>query len=63
MGNRHECYICGRLFDAAGKPEICNKCLNTAHKHHPRHDRRGEVKREASDTFYEAWDDYEREYE
>lgn len=63
MGNRtHECQICGRVFDAEGEPVICNKCLNNAHTHRPRSDGR-EIKREATDMFYEAWEDYEREYE
>lgn len=59
----HECFLCGRVFDDFGKPEVCNQCLNSAHHHHPRHDTRGEVRREATDTFYAAWDDYTGEYE
>lgn len=59
----HECLLCGRVFVDFGKPEVCNKCMNAAHKPRPRRDTRGEIKREATDLFYEAWHDYEREYE
>lgn len=59
----HECLICGRIFDAVDAPEICNKCLNDAHKHRARPEPRRYRTREASDTFYESWLEYEREYE
>lgn len=59
----HECRICGRIFEALDAPEICNKCLNDAHKYRPRPDTRREVRRDVPESFIETWTEYEREYE
>ncbi len=50
------------MFDAFGEPEICDKCLDEPHEHRPRSDNRA-PRREVTDTFSEAWDEYIGEYE